>query len=168
MFLYSSKWTINKINYTTGQTIESIILPANVNLNTSNLNLPLNGSLAYGVYQVFYQLTLLSSNSQLNTSTFIKVLPANFNVLGFIGEKKQIIGPFDSIVFSPSFFSFDPNGMISPLTLNYQFYCISTHLNSNQSSNWNQMFNSIQKSSLNSCFESPGNKKLKSRLFYTL
>ncbi len=141
-----------------------MILPETVTLNTSNLNLPLNGTLAYGVYQVFYQLTL-SSISQLNTSFFIKVLPANFNVLGSNGEKKQIIGPFDSLVFSPSFFSFDPNGMISPLSLNYKFYCISTHLNSNQSSYFNQMFYLIRPnvkiSGLNSCFESPGYKKLK-------
>ena len=162
--IYLSQWSINKINSSTGQTIQSMILPATVILNNLNLTLPLNGALANGVYQVFYQL-MLPSISQLNTSTFIKVLPAYFDVLGFYGERKQSVGPFDSISFEPSFFSFDPNGIVQPTTLSYQFYCILIDSNTNQPSNFNQTLYSIkpnvllsssQISSSATCFKSSG------------
>lgn len=148
LYSNSSQWTINKINPVTGKIIKATAFPASVNsTNTSNLILPLNGTLAYGVYQLVYQSIMTSPVNQYlsNASAFIKVLPEYFNVLGFDSGANLTVGPFDSILFTPPFYSFDPNNVISPLTLNYQYYCILMNATSKvQPNNFNQSVYSIQ------------------------
>ena len=148
LYSNSSQWTINKVDSLTGHVIQPITFPATVNAtNTSNLILPLNGTLAYGVYQLVYQLITISPVNQFfsNATVFICVFPGYFNVLGFPSLANLTVDPMSAISFAPSLYSTDPNSIINPVSLNYKFYCILTDAtNAVQPNNFNQMLYSVQ------------------------
>ena len=158
------QWKVNKIDPSTKNILQNVNFNSTISINFTNLIIP-NATLSYGYYQVIFEAIVSLSFIQTisNTTSYIQILPASFVITAFNQAVILLVDPLESISFVPAFYSIDPNGIIDPSTLNYNYYCILTDANTVQASNFNQPIYSIlpnvdltqdQTNNDNTCFKS--------------
>ncbi len=171
-FSVTYEWTVNKIDPSTKNLLQNVNFNSTIPINLTTLIIP-NATLSYGYYQVIFQAIVSLSFIQTisNATSYIKVLPADYLITAFSqAAVNLLVDPLESISFVPAFYSTDPNGIVDPSTLNFNYYCILTDKNTVQESNFNQPIYSIQPNvvdltgdqinAINTCFKSPS-KSLK-------
>ena len=158
------QWIVNKIDPLTKNILQKVNFNTTIPINLTNLIIP-NATLSYGFYQVIFQAIASFSFIQTisNTTSYIQILPASYVIAAFNQKVNLLVDPLKSISFVPAFYSIDPNGIIDPSSLNYNYYCILTDANTAQASNFNQPIYSIlpnvdltqdQTNNENTCFKS--------------
>jgi hypothetical protein len=145
IFPVSYQWIVKKIDPTTKQFLQNVVFNSTIPINSTNLFIP-DATLSYGYYQVIFQAIVSLSYIQTvsNSTSYIQVEPASYVITAFNQEINLSVDPLQSISFVPAFYSIDPNGIVDPKSLNYNYYCILINVNTVQASNFNQAIYAIQ------------------------
>ena len=164
-FPVTYQWSVYKIDPSTKNFLQNVSFNSTIQMNLTNLFIP-NATLSYGYYQVIFQAKVsLSSIQTISKATsFIQVLSADFLISAFNYAVNLSVDPLEAISFVPAFYSADPNGLVDPSNLNYNYYCILADIKTVQESNFNQPIYSIQPNvgltqdqinAVDTCFKSP-------------
>ncbi len=134
------QWTIYQTNQITGVIQTQIFLTNNPTINYAQLVLQ-PGTLAYGLYRIFYTVNLLDSNGALKFSssvdTFIQVVPSGL-VLSTLKTSQPMYGGTiqisrgqnQKILFDPFLFTYDVDNVavITELTFTYACQVIDSNV----------------------------------------
>ena len=149
-------WQLNGADFVSNPTYHSAELVVQAN------------TLFYGLYQFTCRVDITSdsfaslTNTLTNTvSTFISIIPTGLAVYAIQnGVSSQLIGSSQVFQLNPMAYSFDMDNLVSPISLQFQFYCKTLNsLNKNSSSSQYDLYSYKMNSSLTmtaneTCFSS--------------
>ena len=148
-------WFAHRIEFS-----QLIDLSLNPTSSSSELVIHPN-TLAYGVYNFVVQVDLSSElygNLSTTADRQIEVIPTGVVVIAIANSvSSQLIGSNQSFTFNPAAYSYDPDEIVAPSSLTFDFYC--TILNVNAASSYSvssdqslKSYNSISTQWNQTCF----------------
>ena len=124
----TNTWTLDRIDVP--QTVDLTDNPT-----SASTELVIQGNtLAYGTYRFTFVVTFLMPNNTilLNTAySYVQIIPTGLAVFAFQnGVSSVLIGSQQQISLDPAAYSYDFDDLVTPSTLQFNFYCYTIQLNS--------------------------------------
>jgi hypothetical protein len=174
------QWLLQQVDPSTGSVIQSIDITNNTSSFTSQLVVQKN-SLSYNTYKFTYQVTMDQTSSlteaavvfKASVFTYVSIVRSGVVVFAFNkGLQSVTRGTQQAVVLNPGLYSYDIDGIQSPMNLSYMYYCrtidngVPNGYPKSQKLSFNvnvdlQTMKTINDSTLysnTSCFSSPGRR----------